>query len=126
VRRYQSELSNPAQGLPLFGGPERHGHARPQSTAVDPNERIAWARRALLMSNLETFGSEDVRRMVCEMRPHFLQTGYWIGGVFRSPLFTLASHERSTREAAKARWILRYRLSDEGRAARRELQGGIQ
>lgn len=106
---------------PLFGGSERHDHARVQSTVVDADERLRWARRALLGSNLETFGAEDVRRAVVERRPHYLETGHWIGGVFRSTLFVLESHERSTHPAAKARWILRYRLSEEGQRARASL-----
>ena len=107
---------------PLFGGSRDYVHERPQSTAVDPDERLAWARRALLLSNLETFTAETVREFVVQMRPHYVQSGRWIGHVFMNcPLFEKLSAENAKREAAAARTIWRYRLTPEGRATRRNL-----
>ena len=83
---------------------------------------MEWARRALLLSNLETFTAESLREFVEQMRPDLIGTGGWLGFTFRHPYFEMIGHEHAKRVEAKARWILRYTLSAEGRQARREAQ----
>jgi len=105
---------------PLFGGTDPEA-SREQTYQVDPDERLGWARRALLMTNLVTFTADDARRAVEGMRPHYLGSGRWLGGIFQCPLFERIEPVRSTREKAKARWMWRYNLTPEGVEARRKL-----
>jgi hypothetical protein len=93
--------------------------------APDQAERLAWARRALLLSNLDTFTALEAREAVESMRPDLLGSGFWLGFVFQCEFFTILNHEKSTRPKAKGRWIRRWKLSDAGIRERRALQGGI-
>lgn len=115
-----SERHDLTERLPLFAG-----EPEPIVKPLDPEARLEWARRAILLSNLETFGAEDVRRCVDEMRPELLGAGLWLGFTFRHQWFAVVGHEHAQRPEAKGRWVLRYKLSDAGRNARRDAQRGI-
>jgi len=102
--------------LPLFGG-----EPEPKPEPVDPDVRLAWARRALLLSNLDSFTAETVREFTEQMRPELIGAGLWLGFTFRHPWFAVVGHEHARREEAKDRYIIRYTLTAEGREARRNL-----
>lgn len=119
MKRLDERLAHQALDFgPLFGGKDTiEEPARPR--AVDPDERLAWARDAILASNLETFTAEDVRRFVEEMRPELLGSGFWIASVFRCDWFRMLRIEQAEREVARRRWLWRYELTPAGQEARR-------
>ena len=111
---------NVAEHLPLFDD-----EPEPVVPPVDPEERLEWARRALLLSNLDTLTAESVREFVMEMRPELIGSGRWLGFVFRCSWFTMIRPEQATRPEARARWLWSYKLSDAGIRERQRLQEAI-